>query len=67
MNATVSFESKRGEELIIGKDGNQFTATKHNFECLTTDPCGFGDTPRDAIQDLCIQLHWGVPMDIQLD
>jgi hypothetical protein len=57
MRVIVDFEDKWPREFLLGSDGNMKTAFKHDFDCLQTSPCGFGDTYEAAIIDLCKQLH----------
>lgn len=42
--------------IILGIDGNQFTAHKKDFENLQESPCGFGGTYFDAMVGLCKEL-----------
>jgi hypothetical protein len=57
MEARVSFKNSYPMTFTLGVDGDQKTAVKHNFDCLQTSPCGFGDTYEEAINDLCLQLR----------
>jgi len=41
---------------VLGYDGNQYTATKHNFINLQDSPCGFGSSSLEAMAELCKQL-----------
>ena len=65
MKAIVRFRDGHPMEFILGNDGNQKTAVKHNFDCLQTSPCGFGDTYKEAIYDLCSQLRI-IPFSIDI-
>lgn len=38
-------------------DGNQVCATKHNFIDLQTSPAGFGDSLKQAFEDLMVRLE----------
>lgn len=44
--------------LKLNRDGHAWCVTKSDFECLTTDPAGFGDTILEAMADLCKQLGY---------
>lgn len=43
---------------ILGKDGNQYTATRKDFIDLHDSLAGFGDTRLDAMADLCKRLGY---------
>jgi hypothetical protein len=44
--------------LKLSRDGNAWCVTRSDFECLATDPAGFGDTILEAMADLCKQLGY---------
>ena len=64
--AKVTFRDIHPMKFVLGQDGNQKTSVKHNFDCLQTSPCGFGDTYKDAVCDLCSQLKV-TPVHIFID
>ncbi len=41
---------------INGMDDNQHTATLDSFINLAESPCGFGNTEKEAVQDLLTQI-----------
>jgi hypothetical protein len=45
-------------QIVLGKDGDQDTATRFDFVNLQEDRCGFGDTRLEAMADLCSQLGY---------
>ena len=40
------------EEVVYGMDGNQHTAHRTDFVNLQESPCGFGNTEKEALEDL---------------
>jgi hypothetical protein len=55
-NDAIIYADRYG--VVLGKDGNQFTATRKDFTNLQECPCGFGDTYLEAMADLCKQLGY---------
>ena len=43
------------EEIIYGKDGDQYTAYRRDFINLQESPCGFGNNHQEAVEDLLRQ------------
>lgn len=44
--------------LVLKKDGNQWCATRKDFENLQESPAGFGDTALEAMAELCKTLGY---------
>ena len=65
MKAIVHLRDGHPMEFILGQDGNQKTAVKRNFIDLQKSPCGFGNTDKEAIYDLCSQLKV-IPFSIDI-
>lgn len=38
--------------IVLGVDGNQYTAVFDNFINLQESPCGFGSTQKEAVEEL---------------
>lgn len=43
--------------IVFGLDGNQYTAHFDEFLNLQESPCGFGDTPEEAVKHLYEQVN----------
>lgn len=43
------------EDTVYGIDGDQHTCVRLDFINLHNSPCGFGNTDREALQDLIRQ------------
>ena len=45
-------------DVRLRRDGSAWCATKRDFVNLQESPCGFGDTPLEAIEGLCHELGY---------
>lgn len=47
-----------GLDLIVEMDENAWCVKRKDFECLATDPAGFGHTVLEALAELAVQLGY---------